>query len=288
MVVPELLPAGGGAPLDLAEEGRVPGQAPAGHQRLQAGEALCQGGDLPRSRQVPVIAQGAPPDFHSLLKSLQMGPAPVELLPDPGMDGELRHGVAAQKGQQGAKLRRVPPADPGLHRDGHLRPGKDIVQEPLQLPQVPEEAGALPFGGDRPRGAAQIQVDLLVAQVGQGVGAPQKVLRAPGQELGDGMESGVLLRGELPEVPLLEVVLLPRGEEGHEILVHPREKAVVDPAEDRSGKALHGGGVTAHGHPSLRGRGHSLYRSSGQAARARASKCRRSSSLWKARRGMRR
>lgn len=113
-----------------------------------------------------------------------------------------------------------------------------------------EKSRALALGGDGARGAAQVQVHLVIAHGRQLSRGPEEIFHIPGEQLGYGAKTRVVFRQNPPQLPGCEHVVLGGGEEGHVVGVHAAEHLVVGAAELRPGDSLHGGKIVLHALPS--------------------------------------
>ena len=235
------------AALEHRDEGGTGHQAPADHYGLQPGEGVGQSREVPRTDQIPVIADRIAALCQDGGQILPSDGVAVHILLHPEMDGELVHRIAVVAIQNGPELLRVPDAQPGLDGDGAGGGVKDRVQEPLQFLWQPQKAGALALGHHRAGGAAQIQVDLRVTHGRQLPRRPQEVLRPPHQQLGHGGQPPIVLGQNLPQLPFGEAVILGGGDEGDKIAVHAAEPAAMGLPVQGSGESLHRGECNLHG-----------------------------------------
>ena len=244
---PQLLPARRRAALGLPGQGGVARQSPAQHNPLRRRELRLKGLQRRDGIEIPIVAhrEGAVRQRPG-----KIGPAGgvfIHVLLHPGVDNQLRQGIALEQRQQGAELLRLPQTQPGLDGDGAGGGVKDRVQEPLQFLWQPQKAGALALGHHRAGGAAQIQVDLRVTHGRQLPRRPQEVLRPPHQQLGHGGQPPIVLGQNLPQLPFGEAVILGGGDEGDKIAVHAAEPAAMGLPVQGSGESLHRGECNLHG-----------------------------------------
>ena len=137
-------------------------------------------------------------------------------------------------------------SQPGLYGDGNGTLGKHVVQKPIEGFRVCQHPRALALGGDRPGGAAQIEVDLVIAPVADDLRRPEKILRHFGQHLRDGGIAHTVRLRQFPAFPLGKLAVDGGGEEGHIISVNPGEIFVVKTAVNAVRQPLHGGKIVAH------------------------------------------
>ena len=175
-----------------------------------------------------------------------MNGASVEFLPHPWVDGQLPDGVAVENVQQRRKFLRRMHSQPGLYGDGNGTLGKHVVQKPIEGFRVSQHPGTLALGGDRPGGAAQIEVDLVIAPVADDLRRPEKILRHFGQHLWDGGKAHTVRLRQFPAFPLGKLAVDGGGEEGHIISVNLGEIFAVKTAVNAVRQPLHGGKIIAH------------------------------------------
>ncbi len=73
-----------------------------------------------------------------------------------------------------------------------------------------QKPGALALGRHGARGTAKVQIDPTVAHLPQSAGGADKILRPPGQQLGNQINALVLLRRNLRQLLFVENPALPR------------------------------------------------------------------------------
>ena len=207
-----------------------------------------EGRHLRHRPELAVIAEGQTAVRQGLGEGGLMDGLLIEVLLHPGMDGQLRDGVAVVDGQDPGELVLLPEAQAGLDGDGDGEVGgKDRLKEAVQLIGLRQEAGALSFRHHSAGGAAQVQVHLGIAQVREIFRRPEEVLRPAGHELRHHEDAPVGGGIQIPPVPLRNALILGGGEEGGVVFLHPAEHLLMEPAPEPGGDALHGGGVVSHG-----------------------------------------
>ena len=146
-----------------AEHAGVRHQTAADHDGIDGGEL---GGDFLRigdGIDVAVVADGEGGVFHSLCKSCHVAVALVEGLADPGVDGQLLHGVIPVDFQNFLPIFRVIDTDAGLQGHGQGGLGVDGFQEFVQGKEVGQHAAALALADHGAGGTAHIQVHFAVS-----------------------------------------------------------------------------------------------------------------------------
>ena len=169
-------------------------KAPAAHDAFRSGIAPLE---LPQrfgGEKITVIAHGELAFPKGVVVPLPMRASAVLLRPAAGMQDQPPGRVSVEQLQQGGPFLRAFHAQPGLEGHGHRRFFENSVQKAFQLLRVGQQPRAPVLAHHRAGGAAQIDVDLLVAQRFQLVRRPEKVLAAVGQDLGHGLHTGVILR----------------------------------------------------------------------------------------------
>ncbi len=164
----------------------------------------------------------------------------VLLRPTAGMQDQPPGRVSVEQLQQGGPFLRAFHAKPGLEGHGNRRFFENSVQKTLQLLRVGQQPRAPVLAHHRAGGAAQIDVDLLVAQRFQLVRRPEKVLAAVGQDLGHGLHTGVILRQNVRLLPMGQR-LAPGAPKGQKIFVRPIETGVLGAAVQPVRNPLHRG-----------------------------------------------
>ena len=164
---------------------------------------------------------------------------------NPGVDRQFRHGIAGQQVQNGTEFLRRFDAHTGFDGDFDGALCKNRIQKYFQFRQTAQKSRALTLGRHGAGGTAQIQIDLLVAVVGQNAGSKEKIHRRFGQNLGYHRRIAVVLRQNVPPDPWGDGMLLSGRPERHPIAVHTPEHLIVQIAVRRVGDALHGGKVKA-------------------------------------------
>ena len=238
------------APAQLPGQRRIGDQPPPQHHG-HAGIPGLQRLAVLRGEEVAVEHQGDAAG-EGQVEAVQMHAALVELAAGAGVDGQLPDGVLFQDIQQGGPFPGRLEADAGLDGDGQRGGGKDGVQKGVQRLRVAQHTGALALAGHGAGGAADVEVHLVILQVGQLSDRPEEELWVAGQQLGDDRYARILGRGDGPEIAGGENVVLRRGDKGDVIRLHPAENAVMHPAVDGVGHALHGGKAKismGHGRP---------------------------------------
>ena len=94
--------------------------------------------------------------------------------------------------------------------------------------------------------AAQIQVDLLVAQLRQFLHCPQRLIRLVGEHLRHQRHSGVVLRSHVPLFLCLEMLRIVGRHKGRVVSVRPREEFVVRVSVHVPGDPLQRGKIVFH------------------------------------------
>ena len=254
-VAPQLLFGGGRTAPRSAEKRRVCNEPAPHHDAGQGGKLLFQRVELGGGGHIAIIAHrhGAPGQRSRKGGAVSLS---AVLLPHhPGVNGQLRDGVAVINFQNGGKLLRLLHAQPGLDRDGSLGAGEYSVQKGVHLSRVPQHSGALALGGHRPGGAAQIQVHLGIAQRPQLSDHPSSQLTVFRQQLRDDRRTGVCLRGKLCHLFFNEHPVLRRGDKRRIIAVGSALRAepfLMGLPPDPVCEALHGGSIIKHGRFSKR------------------------------------
>ena len=128
-------------------------------------------------------------------------------------------------------------------RDRQRRAFAHVGQKRLEPVQVAQKAGALLPGNHCSRGAAEVEVDFLVAHVGKKPSCPDEPVGIVGQELGHDIEALVVRGVELAAVALAEwrSHLRERRDERRVVAVERTEDFRVHAAKRISGDSLHGG-----------------------------------------------
>ena len=254
-VAPQLFLGGGRTAPRLAEERRVGDESAPYHDAGQGGELLFQRVKLGGGGHIAVVAHrhGAPGQRSR--KGGAVGLSAVLLPHHPGMDGQLRDGVAVINFQNGGELLRFLHAQPGLDRDRPLGMGEHPVQKGVHLGKVPQHPGALALGSHRPGGAAQIQVHLGIAQRPQLTDHPRSQFAVLRQQLRNDRRTRVCRRGKLCHLLFYEHPVLRRGDKRRVIAVGSTlcaEPFLMGLPPDPVREALHGGSIIKHGRFSKR------------------------------------
>ena len=254
-VAPQLFLGGGRTAPRPTEERRVGDQPAPHHDAGQGGKLLFQRVELGGGGHIAVVAHrhGAPGQRSR--KGGVVGLSAVLLPHHPGMDGQLRDGVAIINFQNGGKLFRLLHTQPGLDRDRPLGAGEYAVQKGVYLGRIPQHPGALALGGHRPGGTAQIQVHLSIAQRPQLPDHPSSQLAVLRQQLRDDRRTGVCRRGKLCHLLFNEHPVLRRGDKRRIIAVGSAlcaEPFLMGLPPDPVCKPLHGGSIIKHGRFSKR------------------------------------
>ena len=229
-----------------AEHARVRHQAPADHNGFDSGEL---GGDffgIGDGIDVAVVADGEGGVFHSLCKSCHVAVALVEGLADPGVDGQLFDGVVPVDFQELLPIFAVVDADPGLQGHGQGGLGIDGREEFVQGVNVSEHAAALALADHSAGGAAQVDIDFVVAKILADLQGPEHILHILAKKLGNGGEGDTVGLRQLPGLPVGQAAVDGGGDEGHEIAVHAGEIFMVQRAEGCVGDALQGRIIVSH------------------------------------------
>ena len=254
-VAPQLFLGGGCTAPCFAEERRVGDEPAPYHDAGQGGKLLFQRVELGGGGHIAVVAHrhGAPGQRSG--KGGAVG-LPAVLLPHhPGMDGQLRDGVAVINFQNGGKLFRLFHTQSGLDRDRPLGAGEYPLQKGIHLGKVPQHPGALALGSHRPGGAAQIQVHLGIAQRPQLTDHPCSQFAVLRQQLRDDRRTRVCLRGKLCHLLFNEHPVLRRGDKRRVIAVGRAlcaEPFLMGLPPDPVCEPLHGGSIIKHGRFSKR------------------------------------
>ena len=128
-------------------------------------------------------------------------------------------------------------------------PGKSHLIERIESRNgihTVEAAAALALADHRARGAAQIDVHLVIAQVFADLQRPEHILHILAQKLGHGGKAHAVCLRQLPGFPVRQTAVDGGGDEGHEIFVHAGEIFVVEPPEGGVGDALQGRIIISH------------------------------------------
>ena len=228
-IAPQLGFGGSGAAQSLAEESRVCNDAPADHDTGKGGKFRFQRMELPCGGEITVVADRRLALGQGGGKGLPVGLPAVELAHDTGVNGQFRDGVAVVDCKDGRKFLRFLHAQPGLDRDGALCMRENSFQKGVQFGRVPQHSGTFALGGNSSGGAAEVQIDLGIAQL------PQL--------------AGVGLRGQFRHLLFDENAVFRRGQKGRVIAGRaacPAEPFLVGLPPHPVGEPLHGGNVVVH------------------------------------------
>ena len=234
------------AAADARHERGVAEQAAAEHERGKRWIAFDRFPYAALTDQIAVIA-----DRHGAARQgggegVLADAALVKVLPHARMNDQLRNRIAAVNLEQRLKFRRIVYAEPCLDGDRNRAGGENGIQKAVKLVGMGEKACALALRGHGARRAAEIEVDLGIAERGEGVRRPDKVGGRPGEQLRHGRHAFVVFGQHIALLTRRQLFLRRRGDERHEIFVDAGEKFVVGAAEYCAGDALHRGKVIVH------------------------------------------
>lgn len=120
------------------------------------------------------------------------------------MHDELGDSAAAEQRKELAVLVAACDSDARFDRNRQRRAFAHVDKKCLESGQVAQKAGALLLGNHCPRRTAEVEVDLLVAHVGEKLGRPHEPVGIVGQKLGHDIEALVIRGIELAAVALAE------------------------------------------------------------------------------------
>ena len=192
---------------------------------------------------VPVVGHGKRRAFERLaVKFLSRG-AVVEIFLHAGMHDELGDSAATKERKELVVLVVICDADARLDRDRQRRAFAHVDKKRLEPVWVAQKARALLLGDYCSRGAAEVEVDFLVAHVGKKPSRPDEPVGVVGQKLGHDIEALVVRRVEFTAVALAEwrSHLGERRDERRVVAVERAEDFRVNAAKRISGDSLHGG-----------------------------------------------
>ena len=244
---PKLLPLQWRPAPQHPEQRGIGRRTPPQHDPLKPRDLFRQGAQMLSVKQVAVIAdrEGTAPEGPG--EGLLIRQALIHARPVPGVDDQLRQGIALVYLQNGGKLLRAVQTHAGLDGDFDRRFVEHPAEKGVQRGRIRQHPRALVLGDHRARGAARVQVDLFIAQLLQLPGHRQKGLRAVGKDLGHQAYPLIVVRQDVPQVLQSEIALTVRGDEGGVIAVRAGKHGAVYSAVSGAGNALHGRKTEKHG-----------------------------------------
>ena len=110
----------------------------------------------------------------------------------------------------------------------------------MQLRRILQKARAFAFGGNGARGAAQIEIDFFVPEIGESFGRPDEIVGVSREQLRNGADSFIGLRSKFSHLPIGELRLTRGRDERKVVAVGCAEKLRVQTAIDNGRETFHG------------------------------------------------
>ena len=164
------------------------------------------------------------------------------------MHNQLLQGILIKNLKKSQKFFRALHTGPGFHRYTHIRSrcgqsGKHSIQKAVKLLRKSQKARPLSFTHDSPGRTAQIQVHLPVTIISQTLCELQESLCPVRQNLRDDVQSSVVFRKNLLQLPLFEASLFVRLQKRRKILIQAAIHGRLGIAVNVSGDPLHWGQI---------------------------------------------
>ena len=246
----ELFSRGGRTTAQRPRERRVGEDAPAKHHMARLGIRRDKGIHVPAVEDVSVVCHGK----RRAAQGLAVCPLPRDTLVavtlDARVNDELRKRMPQVHGEDLLVFFVRHHADPRLHRNRDGRFGAHPLQKRVELLEIPQKTRAPALGHDRPRRAAQVEVDLAETHAREHLRAPYEPLRVVREHLRHHVQAPVIHRVELRHRTLAEPAAQMRGREKRRVVAVERAEALrMHRAEGVPGKPLHGGERQNHALP---------------------------------------
>ena len=234
------------AALDNADKSGIADKPATQHYRLHLGETGAYVGAIGGGEYVSVVAQGSFCAVSVFFKLFHPDRQLVEILLHAGMYGQLADGVLVVNFKYGIEFIGGDKPEAGLDGYVHIHNIVYVRQHIVQLTQLAQKPRALTLGGYGAGGAAEVEIDLLVAHCFQLAGSPNEMLRVVSKYLRHGIDTLVALGRYLVHIAGSKKMILSRGDKGHKVLVRAGEVFVMQQAEVAAGDTLKWGKVIFH------------------------------------------
>ena len=213
------------------------------HDRFYAGKSLKSLFLCGRRNNITIIAKRAGKHFFCSFVCTEVRRAAIALLLESWMDDQLCNRVFLIKGQKCFPFRLLFHADPGLDGNRQRTSAEDFVKKGIKLIRTGKEAGTPPLGNNGSGGAAEVQIDSVIAVRRKVLAQGKKVLCPVCQDLGNGTHPTVMLR---QNIVLFSAAHMTVTEKGCEVFVNTAIVLMKGIAENVGGKSLHGSHVIVH------------------------------------------
>ena len=237
-----------GASAQLADEAGVGGQPAAEHDALHGRKPRLKRAHGRGVKQVAVVAHGSAAVRERVGEHVKIR-VPVVLV---GLHARVHDQLAdrvvvIQLQQRGKRLcRRL--AEPRLDRHRQRAGCKHGVEKPPQQIRLREQTRALFLRRNGVGRAAEVEIHLVVAHVGEPPRHPEKILGAVAHELRHDVDARVVRRLDLAQLARRKRAVRRRREKRRIVAVRRGERLPLRLPEQVAGHALHRRAEILHGH----------------------------------------